>query len=349
MDSNRVTISDIAVDLKTTPATVSRALHDHPRISEKTKNRIKKYADKVGFKINKVASSLRSGKTHVIGVMIPSAQINFFGSIVHGIESAASDLGYSVLIFQTNEQTEYEKKGIDTFLSARVDGILASISKQTKAFSHFKKVLDAGIPFAFFDRSTDEIGASSIVIDDKKGAYLATKHLISQGYKNIAHITGPLHIKAFQDRYLGYLQAMNEAGMTIIDDLVFKGDVSIAAGEKAIKYFIKKKLPFDAVYAVEDFTALGAIKALKENNYKLPEDVGIIGFANELLDEHITPTLSSVDQSTVHMGQEAFSLLLEMMDAKTAGINFVPKKIVLDPIPIFRNSTNKKGTTNFQV
>lgn len=338
--TRRTTISDIAKELNTTPATVSRALNDHPRISLKTKRRVNEVAEKLNFRINKIASSLRSGKTHVIGVMIPSAEINFFGSVVHGIESFANIEGYNVLIFQTNEQRDYEVKGLETFLSARVDGILASISKETDDYSHYAEMKKRGIPIVFFDRSNDDLGISSVVIDDFKGAYIATDHLIKQGYKRIAHISGPPHMKIFNDRLNGYKKALQDNKNKFDASLVFPGDISIEAGRKGINSFLKLKEPPDAVFAVEDFTALGVMKELKIRGIKTPGEFGVIGFANELFGEHITPSLSTVDQQTVKMGEESFNLLLELITNKNTPES-KPKKIILDPIPIFRESSQK--------
>lgn len=342
----RITIADIARELNTTPATVSRALQNHPRIGEETKKRIVAYADRVGFKINKVASSLRSGKTHVIGVMIPSASINFFGSIVHGIETVANKEGYTILIYQSNDRRDNEAKGLEAFLSARVDGILVSIAKETRDFTHFEQVKNKKVPMVFFDRSEDSLGISSVVIDDFKGGYIATKHLIDQGYRHIAHITGPANIKVFYDRYRGYLQALIDHGIAPEERLVYYGDITINAGIQAVNFFHEKKYHLDAIFAVEDFTALGVIKQLKTLQIKIPEQVGVIGFANELLDEHITPTLSSIDQQTVTMGQESFKLILDLINAQKKD-NLIPeRKVTLEPLPVFRQSTDKNQLLN---
>lgn len=338
--NRRTTISDIAKELNTTPATVSRALNDHPRISLKTKRRVNEVAEKLNFRINKIASSLRSGKTHVIGVMIPSAEINFFGSVVHGIESLANIEGYNVLIFQTNEQRQYEVKALETFLSARVDGILASLSKETSDYSHYTEIKKRGIPIVFFDRSNDDLGISSVVIDDFRGAYIATEHLIKQGYKKIAHISGPPHMKIFSDRLNGYKKALEDHNMEFHESFVFPGDISIAAGRKGIDDFLKLPEPPDAVFAVEDFTALGVMKELKIHGLKIPDEFGVIGFANELFGEHITPSLSTVDQQTVKMGKESFRLLLDLISSKS-NPDIKTRKVILDPIPIFRESSQR--------
>lgn len=335
----RITIIDLARELNTTAATVSRALHDHPRISYEMKQRVLECAERLNFKINKVASSLRSGRTHVIGVMIPSAEINFFGSVVHGIESLANNEGYTVLIYQTNELKEYEIKGLETFLSARVDGILVSISKETDDFAHFLDVKNKGIPIVFFDRNNDQLGIPSVIVDDFKGAYLATTHLIEQGYTSIAHISGPTHVKIFHNRLMGYKKALKDHNMPFPNNMIYAGNVSIEAGREGVKYLFGQMKKTDAIFAVEDFTALGVIKELKQMGISIPQEVGVIGFANEQFDEHITPSLSSIDQQTVNMGKEAFKLILEAIQHNSDESTLLVKNIKLDPIPYFRESS----------
>lgn len=337
----KTTIIHIAEYLDTTPATVSRALNNHPSISEKMKSRVVEAAVRLDYKRNNIASSLRLGKTFIIGVIVPSAEINFFGSVLHGIESVATKSGYNILIYQSNESTKFEIRGIKTFLSARVDGILVSIAKDTLDYSHFLEVKDAGVPIVFFDRANTEIGIHSVVIDDYKGAYIATQHLIDQGYKRIAHISGPQHIRIFNDRLKGYMGAFQANNRTVLYEHIYYGNVSIEAGKKAISHFLTMPDPPDAVFAVEDFTALGAIKELKEKKIKIPEEFGVIGFANELFGEHITPTLSSIDQQTVLMGKKAFKLLMQLIDKQSDKSIVVHHEVVLDPIAIFRNSSTK--------
>lgn len=336
----KITITDIAKELNITPATVSRALSNHPGISDKTKSSVLQTASRLNYKRNRIASSLRSGKSHVIGVLIPSAEISFFGSVVHGIESMANLNGYTVLLYQSSETRDHEVKGIDAFLGARVDGILVSIAKETRDYSHFIEIKKRGIPLVFFDRANEELGIPTVVIDDYKGAFAATQHLIQQGYTRIAHISGQQHIKAFSDRLKGYIAALGANGIRVDEDLVYPGKLSIESGREAVQHFLKMHTPPDAVFAVEDYTALGVIKELKENNIRIPEDFGVIGFANELFGEHITPSLSTIDQQTVLMGKESFNLLADLIQNK--GVKEIKRdRIILDPIPIYRDSSKK--------
>ncbi len=339
--SNQITISTIATELNITPATVSRALRDHPKISAKTKKSVLRVADRLNYKRNKIASSLRSGKTHTIGVIIPSAEINFFGSVVHGIESLANAHGYNVLIYQSNETHQQEVKGMETLIAARVDGILVSIAKDTTDNSHFVEAKEKNIPLVFFDRANDDIGIPSVVIDDYRGAFLATDHLIKQGYKRIAHVAGPQNIKVFRDRLEGYSNALQANNMQKNTRYIYQGNISIESGRKAASYFLSQKIKPDAVFAAEDFTALGVIKEIKNNKIKIPGEFGVFGFANELFGEHISPTLSTIDQQTVLMGKEAFKLLLQFIEEKEVSV-ITQKKIVLEPLLIFRESSSRK-------
>jgi LacI family transcriptional regulator len=340
--ANEVTLSSIAKELNITPATVSRALRNHPKISQETKESVLRVANRLNYKRNKIASSLRSGKTHMIGVIIPSAEINFFGSVVHGIESVANASGYNVLIYQSNESYEHEVKGIETFLAARVDGILVSIAKETVDYTHFSNVSKSGLPLVFFDRG-NHMGIPSVVIDDYKGAFMATERLIRQGYQRIAHISGPPHVKVFHDRLTGYMAALQNNNMSFDSQLIFPGNISIEAGKNAGNYFLSLSQRPDAVFAVEDFSALGLMKTLKEHGVKIPEEFGIIGFANELFGEHTTPSLSTIDQQTVLMGKESFNLLLQLIEQKDQDSTvMIQDKIVLEPIPIYRESSDRK-------
>jgi LacI family transcriptional regulator len=339
---NKTTIADIAKVLNTTAATVSRALSNHPRISEETKRSVQSAASKLNYKRNRIASSLRSGKSHLIGVVIPSAEINFFGSVVHGIESVANTNGYNVLLYQSNESREFEEKALETFLSARVDGILVSIAKGTHDFSHFRDIKSRNIPIVFFDRSNDNLGINSVVIDDYRGAFEATRHLLMQGYRRVAHIAGPAHLKNFNDRIKGYTDAVVAHGMAIDSSLIYHGNVSIESGKEGTYHLLSLADPPDAIFAVEDFTALGVIKAIKERNIKMPADFGVVGFANELFGEHISPTLSTVGQQTIQMGKTALQLLLDEIDQKGEKEKLV-QKVVLEPQYIWRGSSDRMG------
>lgn len=280
----------------------------------------------------------------MIGVIIPSAAINFFGEVVHGIEAMANTYGYTVLLYQSNELPDYERKGIEAFVSAGVDGVLASLAKGTVDFGHYLDLKRHNVPLVFFDRVNDELGIPSVVVDDFRGAYTATEHLIGQGYRRIGHIAGQQHLKIFKDRLAGYKAALEASGLPVEEKLIYQGDVSIESGRRAVRHFLELPERPDAIFAVEDYTALGAMKELKERKIQIPEEMGVVGFANEVFGEHISPGLSSIDQQPAQMGKEAFKLLLEMMEPrKEAVVALDQKRVTLAPIAFFRQSSARNG------
>ncbi|HMI61893.1 MAG TPA: LacI family DNA-binding transcriptional regulator, partial [Puia sp.] len=287
---SKVTIIDIARELNITAATVSRALNDHPGIKDTTRQMVKATASRLNYRHNKVASSLRLGKSNIIGVIIPSAETNFFGSVVHGIEKVANENNYNVLIYQSNELYEYEKKGVQTFLQSQVDGVLASISKETINLDHYSEIRNRGIPLILFDRTNDKLGVSTVEVDDFAGAFQATKHLIENGCRRIAHIAGQQHVNIFNLRLKGYIEALNVHGIVLDDDLISFGKVSVESGKECMKKLLVGAVMPDGVFAVEDFTALGAIQAIKTAGLRIPGDIAIIGFANEAFGEYLTPS-----------------------------------------------------------
>jgi LacI family transcriptional regulator len=337
--SNKTTINDIARKLQINAATVSRALNDHPAISEETKKKVRALARRMNYHPNQIASSLRLGTSRILGVIIPSAEIHFFGSVIHGIERVAAEHDYNVIIYQSNELLAYEQKGIETFLRSRVDGVLASMAKETTSFTHFQELKKRGVPLVLFDRTNDAIPAPSVVVDDYKGAYLATEHLVQQGYKRIAHIAGPKHVHIFQQRLKGYKDALEAYGCEVDKALVIQGNVSIESGKECMLRLLEGSRPPDAVFAVEDFTALGALQALKDKNIDCPGGTGLIGFANEPFGAYITPSLSTIDQQTTRMGEEAARLFFNA-PAKDF-YKEEPQKLLLDPVLVVRASSTR--------
>ena len=178
---------------------------------------------------------MRLGKSNIIGVIIPSAAINFFGSVVHGIEKVANENNYNVLIYQSNELYEFEKRGVQTFLQSQVDGVLASISKETINLDHYSEIKRRGVPLILFDRAIDTLGVSSVVVDDYAGAFEATRHLISQGCRRIAHIGGQQHVSIFNQRLKGYIDALNVHDIPVDDDMIVYGKVSIESGRECMQ------------------------------------------------------------------------------------------------------------------
>lgn len=334
----QATIHDIAAKLNLGLATVSRALNNHPSVKDSTRKAVLQTAKKLHYQPNKVARSLRLGNTKIVGVMIPSAEINFFGSVVHGIEKVMSENGYNVLIYQSNELYDYEKRGVETFLRSQVDAVLASISKETINLDHYMLLKKRNVPLILFDRANDLLQVPSVVVDDYLGGFNATKHLLQMGCKRIAHIGGQQHVTNFNQRLKGYIDALNVHNIPVEDDLIAYGKISVESGRECMERLLRFKP--DAVFAVEDFTALGAMQAIKNAGIVIPDEIAIIGFANEAFGEYLTPSLSSINQQTVRMGEATAQLFFDMQQKQPVDRQAIPK-ITLEPQLVVRQSSLK--------
>ncbi len=337
----KVTIRDIANELGITFSTVARALNNHPAIKASTKAAVHETANRLGYRPNKLASSLRSGKTKIIGVLVPRLDVSFFSSVVHGIESVMNENGYSILLYQSQESAKQEANGIETFLRTRVDGIIASISLQTEQAGAYKDVKHRNIPLAFFDRVPQGIDVPSVTIDDYRGGFMATEHLIQAGYRRIVHITESRDINIFTERLRGYQDALTQHNIPLDERLLIRGDFSIEFGRECVRRLLADGIPFDAVFTLEDFTAMGVVQALKAAGKRIPQDVGVVGFANEAFTQLVSPSISTVDQRTVEMGEQVARLFLKLLK-KGDYYQHQPEKIVLQPELLIRASSARQ-------
>lgn len=336
----KITILDIAKELNITFSTVARALNDHPAISAATKKAVRETAERLGYRPNKIASSLRSGKTKIIGVLVPRLDVSFFSSVVHGIEGVMNENGYTVLLYQSQESAKQEIRGIDTFLRSRVDGIIASISLETEDDGGYSEIKERNIPLAFFDRVPGGLDVPSVTTDDYRGGFMATEHLIKSGYRRIVHINQYRNINSFNERLRGYLDALTQYGLRIDEQLIIKGDFSLEFGRRCVRDLLAKAVDFDAIFTLEDFTAMGVVQELKARGKRIPEEIGVVGFANEAFTSLVSPTISTVDQRTVEMGEEVARLFLKLLK-KGDYYKHKPEKIMLEPELLIRESSNR--------
>jgi len=316
------TIHDIAKKLNISASTVSRALKDNPLISEATRKLIKKTAKEMGYRPNIMAANFRTKRTNTIGVIVPLINRHFFSSVISGIEDIAYENGFAVTISQSNDNFEKENKIAHTLFANRVDGLILSLGMETKSFEHLKLFSERNIPLVLFDRVTDEINAHKIIVDDYAGGYRATKHLIKNGAKKVAHIGGPQTINIYKNRQKGYTDALNENGIKIDKSLVFNGNMTKNAGINAIKELIDNNKMPDAIFCANDTTALGIITYLKTTGIKIPDDISIVGFSNEPFSEVVTPSISTIKQPGFLMGQKAAKLLINQISNKKENPGF---------------------------
>lgn len=297
-------------------------------------------AKKLNYSPNKLASALKSGKTHIIGVIVPSVQAHFFASIIHCIEDGLKDSGYRVIIYQSNESVENEINGVKTLLEAQVDGIMASLSLETQDVSHFAEIVKQNKPLILFDRVNADLKVPTITLDDFRAGYIATQHLIDSGYKKIAFITTIHQIKIFNDRLEGYKAALADNGLPLIEEHIIFGGLSIKDGRFGAGKLMRGRNKPDAIIAGDDFTAVGVIKKLKEID-ETPPEIGVIGFANEAFSAYITPNLSTIDQHAPQIGKACAKMFLKMINQQSPYSDM--EHIVLDPTVVERESTNKKA------
>ncbi len=311
-----ITIHDIAKKLNIAASTVSRALNKNPVISEPTRKLIEKTATEMGYRPNIMAANLRTKRTNTIGVIVPLINRHFFSSVISGIEEVAYKRGFTVTISQSNDNFEKEEKIVHTLFSNRVDGLIVSVGMQTKTIDHFKLFSERNIPIVFFDRVIDEIETDKIVVDDYRGSFKATEHLIEQGGKRIAHIGGPLNVKIYKDRLNGYIDALKKAGLPVDESLILHNNLTRFDGTNAIKQLLNNKIKPDAIFCANDTTALSVIVYLRENNIKVPDDILIVGFSNEPFSEVVTPSISTIMQPGFEMGKQAAKLLIQQIKLK---------------------------------
>lgn len=333
----KTTIYDIAKELNITVSTVSRALSGFPAISDATRNAVLATAKKLNYSPNKLASALKSGKTYIIGVIVPSVQTHFFASIIHSIEEGLKDSGYRVILYQSNESVENEINGVKTLLEAQVDGIIASMSLETEDTAHFTEIIKQNKPLILFDRVHQDLKVPTVTLDDFKAGYLATQHLIDKSFTNIAFITTIHQIGIFNNRLKGYLAALESNNLPVIKENIVYGGLSIKDGRFGASKLMRNENKPDAIIAGDDFTALGVIKKLKEID-ETPPKIAVLGFANEAFSAYITPSLSTIDQQPNKMGSECAKMFLKMINQANPyqDINHV----VLDPLLIERQSTS---------
>lgn len=338
--SKKITIYDIAEKLNITAATVSRALNGNSKISEATRQLVNNKAKEMNYEQNKLALALKSGKSFNVGVIVPRIDSNFFASVIRGLEDALYPQGYHVIICQTHDKKSVEMENINSLLNAQVDGVLMSISNSgPEETRNYERLFKKNVPLIFFDRKENIPGVSSVTIDDFKGGYIATQHLISQGCKRIAHLSNNRKIEIFKKRYLGYKQAIIDNGLEFDESLVIETMSKVEEGRKTTKTLLDSPRPPDAIFSSSDFVALGAIQEIKSRGINIPKDFCVVGFANEPFTRFMELSITSVDQSPVEMGRIAAQVFLEEVgNGKKLKLE---KQIVLTPELIIRKSSLK--------
>lgn len=336
MEKKRATIKDIARELGISTSTVSRALADRWDVKPETREAVLKLAKELHYKPNPLSISLLKKKSNTIGVIIPEFVNSFFPKIIMGIESILEEKGYQLMIGHSNESADKELQNIATMENAMVDGLLVSLTTETESKELLEQLHDSGVPIVLFNRVYDELDVPMVIIDDHKWAYIATKHLIDQGCKRIAHLTGNRNLLIAEKRKQGYIDALKENGLPVDESLIVESGIMMDGAAIGAEKLLKLPQPPDGIFAINDPAAIGAMKILKRHGVRIPEDIAIIGFSESRMATIIEPNLSSVEQPTFEMGRVAAQLLLEQIDSK---MQVAPKTVVLEPKLNIRESS----------
>jgi LacI family transcriptional regulator len=336
-----VRLKDIAEDLGVSLVTVSKVLREKPGVGDVTRKRVLKRVRELNYRPNMLARSLASGKSYTIGLIVPDLVHTFFAELAKGVSAGLRKQGYQLLLASAEEEPELERQEIEHLLARGVDALLVA-SCQNSA-GGFKSLLKAKIPYVLIDRFLPKLNGNFVGTDDIAAGRVATEHLIHLGKKRIAHIGGEL-ISTSVDRLNGYKEALAANDLPFRRELVSirsrLEEAGVEIGSHAMTDLLKlNKIP-DAVFCYNDLTAVGAIRCLRANRLRVPEDVAVIGCGNLRLSEYLEVPLSTIDQSTQRQGEEAAGLALSLLDRKSKGKG---KHLLVEPKLIARESTIGRG------
>lgn len=332
-----VTINDLARDLGLSPSTVSRALRNHPDISDKTKERVLAAAATANYQPNLIAQSLQNRRSNNIGVVVPEIKNTFFSTVISGIEEVAYQAGYTIMVCQSGDTYERELVNVRALAANRVAGMLVSISHETNNFDHLSRIMEQAIPLVLFDRIADGLHASKVIVDDFEGAYTAVSHLISRGRKRIAYLGGTESLFISRRRREGYEAALRDHGIQIAPERVITGGYHEEDGRKGAARLLELPQLPDGLFCVNDPVALGAFCHLRDRGVRIPEDTGIVGFSNNPNTTLVRPRLTTINQPAFEMGRRSAALLLQQLAAD--GTTLAPETIILNTSLIVRESS----------
>lgn len=337
-----ITLKQIAETLGISITTVSKALKNYPDVSPKTRKAVLDLAQSLSYTPNSFAVNLRTKESRTIGLIIPEVVHHFFSNVINGIIDEAEKNGYLVIILQSNESLELEKKQVELLINKRVDGIIMSLSNESNDDEHLKEILRKEVPFVMFDKISKLIPCSKVIINDQKAAFNAVEHLIQKGCRKIAHIRGPVNPQNAIDRFLGYKKALDKNNIPFDSKLVYTcKNVTFDEGVEFAKRIAAEHPDVDGIFVITDLVAVGVLAHFNEVGINIPEQVKVIGFSNWFMSQVITPKLSTVDQPSFEMGVHSFKLLLEEINTKKELHSFQPRTIELETEIIERESTSE--------
>ena len=335
MSKQQATIKDIARKLRISVSTVSRALRNLHDVNPETKKAVHELAEQLNYEPNYIAQSLINKKTRIIGVIVPIIASPVFGRILTGMNDAAHEHNYQLMICQSNENAELECSLIKQLASFKIDGLLISVSGQTKHDESFEVLKKKEVPIVFFDRVLPSPDIFKVVVDEFQSAFTAVEHLIKGGHRKIAHLAGPSHLSISIDRMNGYLAALKKYKIPIDKNLIITCQNFEEDAPKSIKKLFARKPYPDGIFTINDASAITVIKYLNKKGIRIPEEVAVIGFNNDPTCEIIEPELTSVELPCYDMGRIAVDMLIKRINDKST----TPETITLHSELIKRKSS----------
>ncbi|EDP96599.1 LacI family DNA-binding transcriptional regulator [Kordia algicida OT-1] len=319
----KVTLKQIAKELDVSVSTVSKALRNSKEISLDTRSKVQAFAKLYNYRPNNIALSLKNKRTKTIGVIIPEIVHHFFSKVISGIEKEANNRGYNVIIGLSNESFDKEVINIEMLANGSIDGFILSVAKETlllQDYHHFYETINQGMPIVMFDRVVNEIACDKVVVDDKLGSKKAVAKLIDSGCENIALITTKDYVNVGKLRTQGYLEALEEHKITPKSSLIIKveenkdKEIEIETLEKEISALLDKEKSIDGIFAVNELYAITAMKIAINKGYKIPENMSIVAFTDGVLSKHAIPSLSTISQHAVEMGEKSATMLIDKLE-----------------------------------
>ncbi|MCK4241308.1 MAG: LacI family DNA-binding transcriptional regulator [Candidatus Atribacteria bacterium] len=327
-----ITLKMVAEKAEVSVNTASRAINNKPDINLETKKRVLQIAKELGYIRNAAAVALRTKKTGTIGVVIADNRNPFYAEVLNGMEEAAREKNYHIILANTQRDYRKEEEAINLLLAKRVDGLL--ITPVQDKDDDIKNLIDANIPFVVVGRDFENIEVDAIYNDEVKGGFLTTEYLIKKGHKRIALIDGFLYKSPAKGRLEGYKKALNKYRIPLDEPLMSVGDINIEDGYERTKQMLGKNIDFTAIFAYNDMMAFGAMRAIKEKGLRIPEDIGLVGYDDIPFSSLISPALTTIRLKKQDLGVESVKLLLSRIN----GIRKKTKKIMLDVELVIRET-----------
>lgn len=294
-------------------ATVSRVMNNSVNVSDKTKAKVQAAMDQLGYKPNSIAQSLASSRTNSVGVLVSEFAGPFFGSMMQGIETTLREAHKHVIIAAGHSEETKEQEGIEFLISKKCDALILHVEAVSNEY--LLELSKGSTPIILVNRHIDAISERCISLNNELGGYLATKHLVEQGHKSFAYISGPERKCDSKDRFRGHQRALAEAGLEQNPNLTFTGDFSEPSGADGMSYLLSQTTEtnpaFTALVCANDIMASGAINVAREHHISIPDDVSIIGYDNVMFASYIYPKLSTINYPIYEMGSMAAKVVLQ--------------------------------------